>query len=341
MEVGQTVSLQVSESARPETAANHSATHLLHAALREILGEHVQQKGSLVNSQYLRFDFSHGEAVTQEQLDKVQRRVNKEIRANTEVSAEEMNMEKAKTKGAMALFGEKYSDTVRVLNMGRITKDSKSFSIELCGGTHVSRTGDIGTFIITAESGIASGVRRIDALTGKQAEEYIERMRDELEAVASIVKGIPAHVSVKVSALNEKSRGLEKQVEQLQQQLASLRGNDLLSQAVEVKGIKVLAVTLENGDAKSLRDTVDQLKNKLGQGVVFLAIADQGKVALAAGVTKSLTDKIKAGDLLKSVAIQIDGKGGGRPDFAQGGGNDVAALPKALASVTSWVEERL
>jgi len=342
LKVGLEASLKVSELSRSMTAANHSATHLLHAALREILGEHVQQKGSLVTSSYLRFDFSHPQALTNEQLKSVQRLVNKEIRKNTRVSTEEMSITEAKAKGAIALFNEKYEDKVRVLTMGQIEQSkNKAFSVELCGGTHVVRTGNIGVFVIKSESGIASGIRRIDALTGDKAEAYIESVRSELGKVAEMVKGDAGHIPNKVQVLFDKNRELEKQVGQLQQQLASMRGNDLTSQAVEVNGVKVLAVSLGKGDAKLLRNTVDQLKNRLGECIVFLAIENQGKAALAAGVTKSLTDRIKAGDLLKAVAKQLGGTGGGRSDFAQGGGNNVAALPTAIASVVPWVEERL
>ncbi|MGY0217400.1 alanine--tRNA ligase [Endozoicomonadaceae bacterium StTr2] len=334
--VDDNVRATVDAEQRAATALNHSATHLLHEALRRVLGEHVQQKGSLVNPERLRFDFSHFEAVKPEELREVERMVNNQIRANTAVETEVTDMDTARAKGAMALFGEKYGDTVRLLSMG-----TDSFSVELCGGTHVERTGDIGQLKIVSESGIASGVRRIEAITGEAAELWQEQNDDRLQAVAGMVKASRDNVESKVRAALERNRQLEKELQQLKQQLAAAAGADMASQAKEVSGIKLLATIQEGADPKSLRDTVDQLKNKLGSGVVMLAAVNGDKIALAAGVTQDLTKSIKAGDLLKMVATRVGGKGGGRPDFAQGGGSDAAALPAAMESVESWVAEQL
>ncbi len=333
---GDTVKLSVNEDSRPQTAANHSATHLLHAALRKVLGEHVQQKGSLVDSKHLRFDFAHFEPITQKQIIDIQDLVNEQIRNNTQVDTQLMDIESARARGAVALFGEKYDEIVRVLTMGK-----SQFSVELCGGTHVRRTGDIGTFIILAESGIASGIRRIEALTGEGSQHWINAQRLRLKQVADAVKGSSDNVLDKVLQLSDKNRQLEKRLQQLQQKLASVAGDDLQSKAVNIHGVKVLAVRLEADDTKSLRDIIDQLKNKLGSGILFLAVEQEGKIAMAAGVTKNLTDKVHAGDLLKFVANQVNGKGGGRSDFAQGGGNNVAALSGAIDSVAAWVETKL
>ncbi|TNF01443.1 MAG: alanine--tRNA ligase [Gammaproteobacteria bacterium] len=335
LSVGQELEARVDDSVRSATALNHSATHLLHAALREILGDHVTQKGSLVDSKRLRFDFSHFEAVKPEQLKAIEQRVNAEIRRNTPVQTDICDMDSAREKGAMALFGEKYGDEVRVLTMG------EGFSVELCGGTHVSRTGDIGLLKITSEAGIASGVRRIEAVTGAQALAYLDGLQSQIDEVAGLLKANVENVAQKAASLWSELKELEKQNAQLKGKLASSAGSDLASQAEDVDGIKVLVANLEGADPKSLRDTVDQLKNKLGSAVVLLAAGGDGKVALVSGVTQDLTGRIKAGELMQHVAAQVGGKGGGRPDMAQGGGTDMAALPGALSDATDWIKARL
>ncbi|MCW8890169.1 MAG: alanine--tRNA ligase, partial [Sedimenticola sp.] len=332
--VGSEVTAQVDEPKREATALNHSATHLMHAALQRVLGDHVQQKGSLVNPERLRFDFSHFEPVTRDEIKAIERMVNEQIRENHTVQTRIMSLEDAKASGAMALFGEKYGDNVRVLRMG-------DFSTELCGGTHVKAVGDIGLFKITSETGIASGVRRIEAVTGEAAIQWVEEDENRLQRVADLVKSGREDVAEKVSQLVDKSRRLEKELEQLKGKLASAAGSDLASSAVDVAGIKVLAAKLEGVDPKSLRDTMDQLKNKLGSAVILLAAVTGEKVSLVAGVTKDQIPALKAGDLVKYVAEQVGGKGGGRPDMAQAGGNDPAALPAALASVEGWVKSSL
>ncbi|WP_457675818.1 alanine--tRNA ligase [Thiolapillus sp.] len=334
LHVGDTVLARVDEVNRRRIALNHSATHLLHAALRRILGDHVQQKGSLVDAERLRFDFAHFEPVTKEQLAAIEQLVNEQIRNNHMVETRIMALEDAKQAGAMALFGEKYDDQVRVLRMG-------DFSTELCGGTHVRAVGDIGLFKIVSESGIASGVRRIEAVTGERALEWVEQAESRLQQIASLVKSGLEDTDEKVRALVEKSRQQEKEIERLKAKLASAAGSDLASQAVEIGDTRVLAASLEGADVKTLRDTLDQLKNKLGSAVIVLAAANDGKVSLVAGVTKDRTDRIKAGDLVKMVAEQVGGKGGGRPDMAQAGGSKPEALPQALASVETWARERL
>ena len=330
--IGDTVETEVNEERRQAIVLNHSGTHLLHEALRDVLGEHVQQKGSLVTEDRLRFDFAHGEAVTAEQISQIETLVNDEIRKNSATESEITNMDRAKEKGAMALFGEKYGDEVRVLTIG--------FSTELCGGVHVQRTGDIGLLKIISEGGVAAGVRRIEAMTGANALEWLDEREAQLLKVAATVKSSPQDASEKVAQLFDKSKQLEKELDQLKAKLASQAGNDLASSAIEINGIKVLAANLEGADPKSLRDTVDQLKNKLGKAAVIIATVQGDKVSLVAGVTKAETGSIKAGELLAHVAKQIDGKGGGRPDMAQGGGNNPAALPEALDSVVNWVKER-
>ncbi|MGX5724952.1 alanine--tRNA ligase [Metapseudomonas otitidis] len=334
LSVGASVKAEADSSVRSATALNHSATHLLHAALRRVLGEHVQQKGSLVDSQRLRFDFSHFEAIKSEQLKALEDIVNTEIRRNTAVETEETDIETAKAKGAMALFGEKYGDQVRVLSMGG------DFSVELCGGTHVSRTGDIGVFKITSEGGVASGVRRIEAVTGAAALAYLNGAEEQLKEAAVLVKGSRDNVLDKLAALLERNRQLEKEVDQLKAKAASAAGDDLAASAVEVKGVKVLAARLDvDGDA--LLALVDQLKNKLGRAVILLGGALEGKVTLVAGVTQDLTGQLKAGDLMKQAAAAVGGKGGGRPDMARGGGTDAAALDQALALAVPFVEQGL
>ncbi|WP_448679854.1 alanine--tRNA ligase [Pseudomonas nicosulfuronedens] len=333
--VGAAVKAEVDASVRQATALNHSATHLLHAALRQVLGDHVQQKGSLVDSQRLRFDFSHFEAIKPEQLKQLEDIVNTEIRKNSEVETEETDIESAKNKGAMALFGEKYGDQVRVLSMGG------KFSVELCGGTHVSRTGDIGLFKITSEGGVASGVRRIEAVTGGAALAYLNGAEEQLKEAAGLVKGSRDNLLDKLSGLIERNRQLEKELEQLKAKAASAAGDDLAGSAVEVGGVKVLSSRLDGLDGKALLALVDQLKNKLGSGVILLGGVFEEKVVLVAGVTQDLTAKLKAGDLMKQAAAAVGGKGGGRPDMAQGGGVDAGKLDEALALAPTFVEQGL
>ncbi|WP_425318137.1 alanine--tRNA ligase [Pseudomonas nitroreducens] len=335
LSVGAAVKAEVDASVRQATALNHSATHLLHAALRQVLGDHVQQKGSLVDSQRLRFDFSHFEAIKPEQLKQLEDIVNTEIRKNSEVETEETDIESAKNKGAMALFGEKYGDQVRVLSMGG------SFSVELCGGTHVSRTGDIGLFKITSEGGVASGVRRIEAVTGAAALAYLNGAEEQLKEAAGLVKGSRDNLLDKLSGLIERNRQLEKELEQLKAKAASAAGDDLAGSAVDVGGVKVLSSRLDGLDGKALLALVDQLKNKLGSGVILLGGVFEEKVVLVAGVTQDLTAKLKAGDLMKQAAAAVGGKGGGRPDMAQGGGVDAGKLDEALALAVTFVEQGL
>ena len=334
LRVGDSVQARVEPQLRQATALNHSATHLMHAALRRVLGEHVAQKGSLVDAGHLRFDFSHFEPVSREQLVEIERLVNREIRANHAVETRIMSLDDAKATGAMALFGEKYADDVRVLSMGE-------FSTELCGGTHVKAVGDIGLFKITLETGIAAGVRRIEAVTGAKAVELMEAEAEKLQRVAELVRCGREDVDYKVVQLLDRNRSLEKELEQLKAKLASAAGSDLASQAKEVAGARVLAAKLEGADPKSLRETLDKLKDKLGSAVVVLATVKEGKVSLVAGVTKDLTSRAKAGDLIKAVAEKVGGRGGGRPDMAQAGGSDPNGLPEALALVEPWVAERL
>ena len=331
--VGAQVDAQVAADVRHATSLNHSATHLLHAALRQVLGEHVQQKGSLVDSQRLRFDFSHFEAIKPEQLKALEDIVNAEIRKNSAVETEETDIDTAKKKGAMALFGEKYGDNVRVLSMGG------DFSVELCGGIHANRTGDIGLLKITSEGGVASGVRRIEAVTGAAALAYLNAAEEQLKEAANLIKGSRDNLIDKLSAVLERNRLLEKQLEQLQAKAASAAGDDLSASALDVKGVKVLAVRLDGQDGKALLALVDQLKNKLGRAVILLGSVHEEKVVLVAGVTKDLTGQLKAGDLMKQAAAAVGGKGGGRPDMAQGGGIDAAQLDAALALTVPFVEQ--
>jgi len=335
LEVGDMVRASVDVKQRAAIMRNHSATHLLHAALRKILGEHVLQKGSLVADDRLRFDFSHDEAVTHDQLVEIERLVNARILSNDETRVQVMSLEKAKTSGAMSLFGEKYGDTVRVLSI------AGDFSTELCGGTHVERAGDIGLFKIISESGIASGVRRIEAVSGMGALDWIENAEDKLQRISGLLKTDIDTVDSKLAIQLEKTRKLEKELEQLKSKVASSAGSNMLDEAEEIGGIKVIAKSLDGADAKTLRDTVDQLKNKLGTAAVILATVNDSKVSLIAGVTQDSTDKIKAGDLVNFVAQQVGGKGGGRPDMAQAGGNDPAALESALSKVPDWISEQL
>ena len=333
IKTGETIVAKVDSSVRQATALNHSATHLVHAALRQVLGEHVVQQGSMVDSQRLRFDFSHFEAVKPEQLREIEHIVNSEIRRNSPVLTEVMGMEQAKEKGAMALFGEKYGDDVRVLSMGG------DFSVELCGGTHVSRTGDIGLLRLISETSVAAGVRRIEGVTGNNAVDVVDGYQDTLSTIADITRTAKNNVSEKVKQLAEDNRRLQKEIEQLKSKLANASGSDLMSGLREVDGISVLATLVEGADAKSLRSVADQVRSKIEKGVFFLAAVEGDRASLVAGVTKNLTDQIKAGDLMKHVAAQTDGKGGGRPDMAQGSAGNIQALAGALESVYRWVEE--
>ena len=335
LQVGASLNAVVDADVRQATARNHSATHLLHAALRQVLGEHVQQKGSLVDSQRLRFDFSHFEAIKPEQIKALEDIVNREIRLNSAVETEETDIETAKAKGAMALFGEKYGDNVRVLSMGG------GFSVELCGGIHAARTGDIALFKITSEGGVAAGVRRIEAVTGAPALAWLNAAEEQLKEAAALVKGNRDNVLDKLSALLERNRLLEKELEQLKAKAASAAGDDMSAAAVEVKGVKVLAARLDGLDGKALLALVDQLKNKLGSAVILLGGVQDDKVVLVAGVTQDLTAKLKAGELMKQAAAAVGGKGGGRPDMAQGGGTDAAALDGALELARAFVEQGL
>ena len=329
---GDIVFANVDEEHRQQVVLNHSATHLMHAALRFVLGEHVTQKGSLVNAERLRFDFSHTEPVTAKQIAQVEAIVNAQIRENAAAQADVMSMDDAMNSGAMALFGEKYGDEVRVVNIG--------FSTELCGGVHVDRAGDIGLFKIVSEGGVASGVRRIEAVTGDGALHWIEEKGKQLDSIAQLVKASAGNIEEKVAALVDKNKQLEKQLTAMKSSMASQAGSDLTSEAIDVNGIKVLAKKLEGADMKMMRETVDQLKNKLGAGVVVLASVNGDKVSLISGVTKAETSKLKAGELINFVANQIGGKGGGRPDMAQAGGSQPENLAVALDSVKDWVAER-
>ncbi len=332
--VGETITAHVNESDRKAIALNHSATHLLHAALRHILGDHVTQKGSLVNAERLRFDFSHFEPVSAQQRLEIERLVNAQIRLNYPVNTQIMSLDEAKNAGAMALFGEKYDSQVRVLKMG-------DFSTELCGGTHAKRTGDIGLFKIISETGTASGVRRIEAVTGQMALDTIAQMESQLTAMADLLKTQPDKLIDKTTQLIQSNKQLEKELASMKTKLASRTGQDLAQSAQDIAGVKVLATALDGADVKTLRDTVDQLKNKLGTAVILLASVDNEKVTLIAGVTKNITDQIKAGELVSHVAQQIGGKGGGRADMAQGGGNQPENLNSALASVEHVIRSKL
>lgn len=334
LEKGAEVEAVVDGDRRQAIALNHSVTHLLHAALRQALGEHVTQKGSLVGAERMRFDFSHFEGLTMATIRRIEELVNAQIRANHEVATQLMGLEEAKSAGAMALFGEKYEDDVRVVRMG-------DYSTELCGGTHAKRTGDIGFFKIIAESGIASGVRRIEAVTGKSAIDLMHQLGEQIEEAAALVKGDQFSIADKVRQVLDKAKMMERELEQLKAKLAAQAGNDLLSQVIDINGQKVLVAALEGVDPKSLRGMLDELKNQMKSGVVLLATSSDGKVNLIAGVTNDLTGKVKAGELVNLVAQQVGGKGGGRPDMAQAGGTQPEAVPAALQSVHSWLEERL
>ncbi|NPE55465.1 alanine--tRNA ligase [Dickeya dadantii] len=334
LRVNDKVDAVVDHVRRDRIRLNHSATHLLHAALRQVLGEHVAQKGSLVNDSYLRFDFSHPEAMKPEQIRQVEDIVNTQIRRNLPVETDVMALDAARAKGAMALFGEKYEENVRVLSMG-------DFSIELCGGTHARRTGDIGLFRIVSESGTAAGIRRIEAVTGENAIVALHHQNDLLHEVTQLVKGDSNNLADKVRSLLERTRGLEKELQQLKEQQAAQESSSLSSKAKDINGVKLLVTQLSNVEPKLLRTMVDDLKNQLGSAVIVLSTVADGKVSLIAGVTKELTDRVKAGELIGFVANQVGGKGGGRPDMAQAGGSDVDALPSALTSIEAWVVDKL
>lgn len=333
LKVGDAVEAQVDTAVRAATMRNHSVTHIMHKALREVLGGHVQQKGSLVNADRTRFDFAHNAPVTAEQIREIEARVNAEILANTATDARVMDIESAQKTGAMMLFGEKYGETVRVLDIGS--------SRELCGGTHVQRTGDIGLFKVVGESGVAAGVRRIEAITGENALAYLQSLESTVGEAAAAFKAPTAELNNRIGGALDQIKALEKEIAALKGKLASSQGDELATTAVEVNGVKVLAAKLEGADAKTLRDTMDKLKDKLGAAVIVLAAVDGDKVQLAAGVTKAETAKVKAGELVNFVAQQVGGKGGGKPDMAMAGGTDAAAVPAALASVQAWVAERL
>ncbi|EJJ0497715.1 alanine--tRNA ligase [Shigella boydii] len=334
LKVGDAVQADVDEARRARIRLNHSATHLMHAALRQVLGTHVSQKGSLVNDKVLRFDFSHNEAMKPEEIRVVEDLVNAQIRRNLPIETNIMDLEAAKAKGAMALFGEKYDERVRVLSMG-------DFSTELCGGTHASRTGDIGLFRIISESGTAAGVRRIEAVTGEGAITTVHADSDRLSEVAHLLKGDSNNLADKVRSVLERTRQLEKELQQLKEQAAAQERANLSSKAIDVNGVKLLVSELSGVEPKMLRTMVDDLKNQLGSTIIVLATVAEGKVSLIAGVSKDVTDRVKAGELIGMVAQQVGGKGGGRPDMAQAGGTDAAALPAALASVKGWVSAKL
>ena len=339
IKVGDKVDAQVAGADRAAITLNHSATHLMNAALRNVLGEHVSQKGSLVDADRLRFDFSHSSPLSEEELQQIEAQVNAEILKNSAVNKEVMPIAEAREKGALALFGEKYGDEVRVITMA--DGEGAAYSVEFCGGTHVRRTGDIGLFKLTAESGISAGIRRIEAVTGFGALALVAQEEQILKQIAKIVKSGQAGLVDKVRQLTVSNRSLEKQLQQLKAKLASSAGSDLADQAQDLDGVKLLAAAVEGFNPKSLRDTVDQLKNKLGSSVVVLITASEGKVSMVAGVSKDLTDKVRAGDLVNMIAAQVGGKGGGRPDMAMAGGVDASGIPSAIASVKPWVQERL
>ena len=332
LKVGESVQAEVDVALRTATERNHSVTHIMHKALREVLGAHVQQKGSLVNAERTRFDFAHGQPVTAAEIAQIEAKVNAEILGNSPTQAREMALDDAKATGAMMLFGEKYGDSVRVLNIGS--------SAELCGGTHVARTGDIGLFKIVAEGGIASGVRRIEAITGEKALAYVQELENTVNQAAASFKVPPADLLPRLTQMQQASRDLEKEISALKGQLAAYQGEALAGQAVDVKGVKLIAAQLDGADAATLRQTATKLKDKLHNTVMVLAAVDGDKVALVAAVSKDAMGKIKAGELVSFVAAQVGGKGGGKPDMAMAGGTQPAALPAALASVAAWVAER-
>jgi alanyl-tRNA synthetase len=333
IKVGDQLNAKVNAETRARTIRHHSATHLMHKALREVLGAHVQQKGSLVDADKTRFDFTHTAPMTSEQIAQVEQLVNAEILANAATSAKVMSLDDAQKTGAMMLFGEKYGESVRVLEIGS--------SKELCGGTHVQRTGDIGIFKILSESGVAAGIRRVEAITGDRALTYLQKLDTQINQLAASLKATPSDLAQRITQLQDHARSLEKELERLGSKLAASQGDELMSQAVEVNGVKILAALLEGADAKVLRETLDQLKNKLKSAAIVLASVQDGKVQLAAGVTADTIAKVKAGDLVNHVAQQVGGKGGGKPDMAMAGGTDPKGLTVALKSVQAWVSERL
>jgi alanyl-tRNA synthetase len=333
IKVGDQLNAKVNAERRARTIRHHSATHLMHKALREVLGAHVQQKGSLVDADKTRFDFTHTAPMTSEQIAQVEQLVNAEILANAATSAKVMSLDDAQKTGAMMLFGEKYGESVRVLEIGS--------SKELCGGTHVQRTGDIGIFKILSESGVAAGIRRVEAITGDRALTYLQKLDTQINQLAASLKATPSDLAQRITQLQDHARSLEKELERLGSKLAASQGDELMSQAVEVNGVKILAALLEGADAKVLRETLDQLKNKLKSAAIVLASVQDGKVQLAAGVTADTIAKVKAGDLVNHVAQQVGGKGGGKPDMAMAGGTDPKGLKVALKSVQAWVSERL
>ncbi len=330
--VGDVLTAKVDAERRAKTVRNHSATHLMHKALREVLGTHVQQKGSLVNGERTRFDFAHNAPMTAAEITKVEALVNAEVLANAATVARVLPIEEAQKLGAMMLFGEKYGDEVRVLDIGT--------SRELCGGTHVQRSGDIGLFKIVAEGGVAAGVRRVEAVTGDNALSYLQTLEGTMNQLAGTLKSAPAEVPERVAHVLEHVRALEKELAALKGKLASSQGDELIAKAVEVKGMRVLAAVLDGADAKALRETMDKLKDKLKSAAIVLAAVEGGKVQLAAGVTADCMAKVKAGELVNFVAQQVGGKGGGKPDMAMAGGTDPSKLAAALASVAGWVAER-
>jgi alanyl-tRNA synthetase len=336
LKVTQNVEATVKADIRAATARNHSATHLLHAALRQILGSHVQQKGSLVASDVLRFDFANDQPVSFEQLQEIERLVNAEVIANTAVSTELLDIESAKAKGAMMLFGEKYGDEVRVLSMGSVIEE-KNFSIELCGGIHVKRTGDIGLFKITSEGGVAAGVRRIEAVTGTKAVEVAQKADRDINMINGLLKAQKDQTLEKVEALVDTASSLQKQIEQLNQKLASLQAGELLSQVQSIAGRATLITTVENMDAKALRNLHDGVKSKLENAVIVLAGVEGDKVSLIASVAKDFTASIKAGDIIKHLANELGGKGGGKPDLAQGGAPLNEKFAPVMADLTAWL----
>jgi alanyl-tRNA synthetase len=331
--VGDPVDAQVDVQVRAATVRNHSATHLMHKALREVLGDHVQQKGSLVNAERTRFDFAHNAPVTDAQVREIEARVNAEILANAAALARVMDIESAQKTGAMMLFGEKYGETVRVLDIGS--------SRELCGGTHVKATGDIGLFKVVGESGVAAGVRRIEAVTGQNALHYLQTLEDTVAHAAGALKAPTAELNHRIAQVLDQVKAMEKELSALKGKLASFQGDELMTQAVDVNGVKVLAAKLEGADAKTLRDTVDKLKDKLKTAAIVLASVDGEKVHLSAGVTADTLGRVKAGELVNFVAQQVGGKGGGKPDMAMAGGTQPAGVDKALSSVHAWVAERV
>jgi alanyl-tRNA synthetase len=333
LKVGDVVKAEIDAERRARTARNHSATHLMHKALREVLGSHVQQKGSLVDADKARFDFAHNAPMTDDEIRRVEAIVNAEVLANTPSVVRVMPFDDAVKVGAMALFGEKYGDEVRVLDLG--------FSRELCGGTHVHRTGDIGLFKIVFEGGVAAGIRRVEAITGDNAVRYVQDLEATLSSAAAALKVQPAELTQRIAQVQDQVKSLEKELAQLKSKVASSQGDELASQAIEVGGVHVLAAQLEGADVKTLRETVDKLKDKLKNAAIVLASVDGGKVSLIAGVTPETSKKVKAGELVNFVAQQIGGKGGGRPDMAQAGGTEPAKLPAALSGVKGWVEAQL